>query len=83
MASQICPNCKQDSFTWSIDDEASPLTFWRCSAPCGYSAYEDESRERICNNCRQKTESNMRDSQKEFWWCSTCNKVEIIKIHSQ
>lgn len=77
MATQICPTCKQDSFTWSIDEEESPLTFWGCD--CGYNAYEDESRERVCEVCTIKTESHMRDDQKEFWWCSSCNKIEIIK----
>jgi len=77
MATQICPNCKNDSFTWRIDEEESPLTIWRCN--CGYLAYEDESQVRKCKDCGSKTESNMRDSQKEYWWCSTCNKIEIIR----
>ncbi len=65
MATQICPNCKKDSFTWSIDEDESLLTFWGCD--CGYNALEDESKERICRNCNNKTESRMKDSQKEYW----------------
>ncbi len=44
MATQICPNCKQDSFTWSIDEDESTLTLpWfhgrggsLSSACCGF-----------------------------------------------
>ena len=77
MATQICPKCQQNSFIWSIDEEQSPLTFWACS--CGYNAYENESKETICEVCNKETKSNMRDDQKEFWWCSSCNKIELIK----
>ena len=69
MATQICPNCKKDSFTWSIDEEESPLTYWGCYE-CNYGAYEDESKERICSNCEKKTESRLKDEEKEYWWCS-------------
>lgn len=41
MATQICPNCKSNSFTWIIDEDDTPLTRWGCYA-CFYFAYEDE-----------------------------------------
>jgi hypothetical protein len=46
MALQICPKCKELSFTWFIDEEQPPLTQWNCQ--CGYYALEDESKERDC-----------------------------------
>ncbi len=53
MATQICPKCKEDTFTWSIDDETS-LTKWGY-----YSAiivFEGETFERVCLTCLTKTE---------------------------
>jgi hypothetical protein len=75
MATQICPNCKSDSFTWSIDDE-SIYTKWGCYS-CNYIAFEDESLERICSNCNEKTEIRLQDETKTYWWCSNCNRVSI------
>ena len=76
MATQICPHCKADSFTWSRDDDSS-LTYWGCS--CGYSALEDEAEERECAVCYIKSESKMKDETKEYWWCSSCNRVTEIQ----
>jgi len=81
MATQICPNCKKDSFTWSIDEEISELTIWGCYE-CEYQAFENESKERNCTKCSKKTESRLKDNEKEFWWCSTCNTIEIIKNYT-
>lgn len=77
MSLQTCPNCNKQSFTWSIDEEESPLTYWGCYK-CEYGAYEDESQERICSNCGKKTESRMKDEEKEYWWCSSCNATTKI-----
>lgn len=77
MATQICPNCKNDSFTWSVDFDESQLTKWGCSE-CYYRAWEDESTERMCSNCNKKTESLLKDETKTYWWCSHCNKVTIV-----
>ena len=41
MATQKCPKCNQDSFTWFIDEETSSLTIWFCTE-CNYKAEEDE-----------------------------------------
>jgi hypothetical protein len=74
MATQICPKCKEDSFTWSIDEEESPLTYWHCYN-CLYGAYEDEKLECICENCGIKTKSRLKDESTEYWWCSSCNTI--------
>jgi hypothetical protein len=78
MATQTCPKCKQDSFTWSIDEEESGLTKWGCFN-CSYIAFEDESLERACSNCHKKTESRLEDDSKKYWWCTSCNKVTNIQ----
>ena len=77
MATQLCPHCKQDSFTWSIDEGESPLTKWGCYI-CGYIAFEDEASERECSNCHKKTESKLQDDSKEYWWCSNCNRITNV-----
>jgi hypothetical protein len=74
MATQICPSCKKDSFTWSIDDEDEGLTRWGCYL-CYYGAYEDEKLERQCSVCLKKNEMRLKDEEGEFWWCCTCNTI--------
>jgi DNA-directed RNA polymerase subunit RPC12/RpoP len=78
MASQICPKCKYDSFYWKEDEEESPHIIWDCSK-CGYRAFENESDEKNCSDCGKKVESKLNDLEKEYWWCSNCNKTELIK----
>ena len=73
MTALICPKCKEDSFTWMIDEEISPLTIWGCYN-CNYEAFEDESEERPCNHCSTHTEIKLRDKTKEYWWCNHCEK---------
>jgi len=65
MATQICPSCQLDSFTWSIDEEESPLTKWGCYE-CGYIAFEDDSLERECSNCQKKIERKLEDTSKKY-----------------
>lgn len=77
MAEQICPNCKEQTFGRTYDDESTPHTYWGCRS-CGYGASEDETLERVCNNCGTKAESRLEDSVKKYWWCSWCNRVTII-----
>ena len=72
MATQICPQCKSDSFTWHVDDN-STMTTWSCSK-CGYQALENESDERVCIHCGKKTETKLQDKNREYWWCSNCNQ---------
>lgn len=81
MATQICPKCKNDSFTWRMDDEISDFTIWGCSK-CSYQAFENESDERNCSKCGNKTELKLKDDEKEYWWCPICNKTEIIKNYT-
>ena len=78
MASQICPNCKKDSFSWKINEEESHLTIWDCEN-CQYLALENEFDERNCTKCGKKAESKLKDNKKEYWWCSNCNITELIK----
>jgi len=78
MSTQICPKCKSDSFTWFIDDEISELIIWGCYS-CGYRAYENEALERICLHCKIKTELYLKDDEKEYWWCPSCNRIQLLK----
>lgn len=73
MSTHICPKCGADQFTWSIDSEDSVLTTWACSN-CWYTAYEDESLERVCNLCKNKFESRLVDDDTEYWWCCKCER---------
>ncbi|WP_298518571.1 hypothetical protein [uncultured Kordia sp.] len=72
MATQICPNCNKDSFTWMLDNEKSELTIWNCSI-CFYEAFENENDEQICTNCEKETKTKLKDAIHEYWWCSNCN----------
>lgn len=76
MATQICPNCNADSFTWSLNEKNEKLTIWHCYI-CKYVAFEDESLERLCTHCNKKTKSYMQDEEKFYWWCSHCGKITI------
>jgi hypothetical protein len=78
MALQICPKCKELSFTWYIDEEQSPLTQWNCK--CGYLAFEDETKIRDCPVCKnKKSDSYMIDTTGKYWWCYRCGKFELIE----
>jgi ribosomal protein L37AE/L43A len=77
MATQICPHCKANAFTWSLNKEESPLTKWQCRV-CGYMAYEDENQLRVCHHCGQKTEARLQDGVNQYWWCSHCNSVSGV-----
>lgn len=77
MALQICPTCKESSFTWSIG-EGDLNTIWTCYK-CRYTAYEVESFERVCELCKNKTEIRLKDEVKIYWWCNRCNSVNIIR----
>lgn len=81
MVNQICPKCKQDSFTWYIDDEMSTITIWSCYH-CDYQAYEDDREEVKCENCQEKTKTFLQNEDEEFWWCSVCNTISELKQHS-
>ncbi|MFT7156383.1 MAG: hypothetical protein ACI8Q1_001393 [Parvicella sp.] len=75
MATQTCPKCNADSLVWSIDD-GDILTQWGCE--CGYVAFEDESLEKICLECSNKSKSKLEDAKSTYWWCFICKTVEKI-----
>lgn len=77
MATQPCPACKASSFTWSFNEKDTPSTSWGCYL-CGYLAYEDESFERHCSACGEKTECRLEDDQEKYWWCNSCGNITSI-----
>jgi len=77
MATIICPNCGEDSFVWSIDEQESPLTRWGCYK-CYYVAFEDESFERECSGCKAISEIRLEDEQGKYWWCHKCKRKTDI-----
>ncbi len=74
MAFAICPKCKQESFLWTAEGDPYEITTWHCSS-CGYDATEDERLERECPDCDKKTQDRLKDDEKEYWWCSSCNRI--------
>ena len=79
MSLQFCPKCKKEEFTWHVDNDpqtGKEITTWGCGN-CPYVATEDESLERTCKYCNQNTQSQLVDSNKSYWWCSSCNKTEV------
>ncbi|MBC9912560.1 hypothetical protein [Chitinophaga varians] len=77
MGQITCPNCQDQAFTWSYDEENTPATTWNCSS-CGYIAREDESFERECAGCRTKSEIRLEDDIKIYWYCHHCEKATFI-----
>jgi hypothetical protein len=78
MATQICPKCKKDDFTWYIDDEMSSITIWNCGT-CDFQTYEDDRDEVFCKKCNEITKTFLKNEEEEFWWCSVCNTISDIK----
>lgn len=78
MASQTCPKCKKDSFSWYIDEEMSTITIWNCSN-CDLQIYEDDRDEIKCENCKEITKTFLQNEEEEFWWCCVCNTISEIK----
>lgn len=70
MAQLHCPVCHESAFTWSIDESASPLTRWDCSA-CHSHFHEDESLE-------SGSTSALYGSASVLVWCSTDDTVVSI-----
>jgi hypothetical protein len=76
MAIQICPKCGVKAITWSIDEEASPLTNWGCRG-CGHVAEEDESRAVNCPRCSaEKMFALVKDCDGFHRWCCSCGSFE-------
>lgn len=74
MALQICPKCKENSFTWFINGK-SHVTVWSCFN-CDYEAKENEKY--ICENCGNKTKTKLKDKETEYFWCSGCNTTSEL-----
>jgi hypothetical protein len=76
MTAQVCPRCKVEAVIWSLDEDVSPFTQWRCVA-CGYVAEEDEAYERACSHCGSDRSSLLiRDTAGFHRWCCTCSSFE-------
>jgi hypothetical protein len=78
MALQICPKCKENSFTWFINGKF-PLMSWSCFN-CDYEAKENENDKCICVNCEENTKTKLKDKEREYWWCSNCNTISDLQI---
>ncbi len=58
--------------TWGIYDvDGKEQTSWYCNS-CGYSADEDESKEKECPVCRQKGAVLLTREGETFYWCVLC-----------
>jgi ribosomal protein S27AE len=84
MAIQICPKCKQESFMWTSHGEPYIITTWHCSN-CGYDATENELLvpAQDCPTCGDKTLCRLKDDEKEYWWCESCDRIQIEKNNSE
>ena len=82
MATQICPHCKKDSFSWSIDDENTQLTYWGCHL-CHFGAYENEKENKSfkhkCSVCGKVGQMKLEDDASVYFWCYHCNNSDILK----
>ncbi len=78
MSEQICPNCNQMAFTWSIDEDISGFTLWYCSL-CSFKAQEDESKECQCDSCGDKSLMYLKAGESNFWFCTTCQNKMVAE----
>ncbi|MFY1045935.1 hypothetical protein [Chryseobacterium sp. GP-SGM7] len=76
MGLQICPKCKEKSFTWFIGGKF-PVTTWSCF-DCDFEAKEVESGNSTCENCGETTKIRLKDKEREYCWCSNCNETSDI-----
>ena len=72
MADHKCPKCKQETFSWYVDQEIAEITIWTCSN-CDLQIYEDDRDEIYCKECEDNTTTFLKNEDEEFWWCSICN----------
>ncbi len=78
MALTTYPKCKNDSWSWYIDEEVSEYTIWHCCI-CGYTAFEDESEETVCPECGQKLDMLLFDDNQKYRYCSQCKRIRIVE----
>ena len=74
MTALPCPRCGEIGFTWSINEDTSNFTQWRCSL-CGYSAREDESTQTACVQCRAAVATLLEDTTGSYRYCSSCRSI--------
>ncbi|MDH5355078.1 MAG: hypothetical protein OEY09_11600 [Gammaproteobacteria bacterium] len=78
MAEQFCPRCKEKSFVWSLDEEASQNTQWHCSS-CEFYAEEDESLESLCKKCNTENLLYLKIDNEFLRFCTNCQFQEKAK----
>jgi hypothetical protein len=83
MATQLCPNCQEDDFTWSMteDETGQEVTEWRCG--CGFHAieyerylageYQQEPITTNCLNCTTMSGIVLHREGERYLWCYHCN----------
>lgn len=76
MGLQICPRCKEKSFTWFIGGKF-PLPTWSCF-DCDYEAKQTDNEEQVCENCKETSKIKLKDKEKEYSWCSNCNTISEL-----
>jgi len=77
VSEKYCPNCKEKSFVWAIDEEESQNTLWYCSL-CKYHVEENEALVSECKVCETKTNLYMKSDSEYFQFCLNCQtKLEI------
>jgi len=76
MSLHICPKCTHEAITWSLDEESSPYTQWRCGH-CHYLAEENEQKESSCPCCASPSGCLLlRDSSGVHRWCVSCGRFD-------
>lgn len=76
MAAQTCPKCNEKLFLWFLNEKTN-LKSWSCFN-CDYEAKENEADECTCENCGETAKKKLKDKEKEYWWCSSCNAVSDL-----
>jgi transposase-like protein len=84
MALQICPSCKEESFTWFMteDDSGKEVTGWGCHS-CHFLAieherYNDDGSYRFetfkvsCPGCGSAKDIKLHKDGRSYLWCSHC-----------
>jgi len=75
MSEQYCPNCKEKTFVWSLDEKANKNTLWHCSS-CDFHAEENEFLESTCSKCSTKNLMYLKSGGEFFRFCTNCQYKE-------
>lgn len=76
MAAKNCPKCKENFFTWFLNDKTN-LKSWSCFS-CDYEAKQTENDEHVCEKCNEKSKKKLKDKEIEYFWCSNCNATNDL-----